>query len=161
MMVSPQHRILVQSPIAERMFGVSEVLAAAKHLTGIAGIELAGELRDVSYFHLLFDRHEVVFANGARMESLYLGPMAQAARPVMAIGEMSGILPSQICPCAVPLVRRLVSGPRARRLAYRHQKNAVPLQAPARAEEFGTDPVLARAFGIAPCVIREAPLVRR
>ena len=37
--VSQQHRVLVASAIAQRMFGAAEILVAAKHLTEIAGIE--------------------------------------------------------------------------------------------------------------------------
>ena len=40
LVVSPQHRILVRSAIAERMFGNPEVLVAAKHLLALEGISV-------------------------------------------------------------------------------------------------------------------------
>lgn len=34
---------------------------------------------EVIYFHLLFDRHEIIFANGAPTESFFPGPEAMDA----------------------------------------------------------------------------------
>ena len=39
LLVSPQHRVLVRSRIAQRMFGTDEVLVAAKQLLQIDGID--------------------------------------------------------------------------------------------------------------------------
>src|SRR5690606_11803499 len=53
--VSPQHRLLVRSAIAERMTGAPEVLIAAVHLLGHPGIErIAAET--IGYWHLMFAR---------------------------------------------------------------------------------------------------------
>ncbi len=70
--VSPQHRMLVSGPKAERLFGRWDVLVAAKHLTEWAGI-YAQEQAEITYFHLLFDSHEIVYAEGARSESFHPG----------------------------------------------------------------------------------------
>jgi len=67
--VSPQHRILVRSSIARRMFGCDEVLVAARQLLALDGIEVDESAGPVEYFHLLFDRHEIIFSNGAETES--------------------------------------------------------------------------------------------
>ncbi|MFK7835565.1 MAG: Hint domain-containing protein [Sulfitobacter sp.] len=77
MMVSPNHRMLVTSEIAEMMFGESEVLVAAKHLVSLDGVE-AAPVSKVSYIHLLFDRHEVVLADGAWSESFLPGQQAMS-----------------------------------------------------------------------------------
>ena len=72
MMVSPQHRMLLSNPRAELMFGEHEVLVAARHLAGLAGITqrlTAG----ISYIHLLFDQHEIIRADGAWSESFQPG----------------------------------------------------------------------------------------
>jgi len=71
LLVSPQHRMLVCSKIAKRMFGEEEVLVAAKHMVSIDGIDVATDLAEVEYFHMLFDQHEIVTANGALSESLF------------------------------------------------------------------------------------------
>lgn len=70
--VSPQHRMLIEGETALRMFGEPEVLAAAKHLTNWDGI-YREETDEITYFHLLFDTHEIVFAEGAASESFHPG----------------------------------------------------------------------------------------
>ncbi|WP_299605848.1 Hint domain-containing protein [uncultured Tateyamaria sp.] len=72
MLVSPQHRMLVKSDLAEMMFQEREVLIAAKHLTGLDGVDQV-ETGAVSYLHLMFDQHEVVLAEGAWSESFQPG----------------------------------------------------------------------------------------
>ncbi len=68
MLVSPQHRMLLTSDLAEVMFEEREVLVPAKHLTGLDGVD-AVTTTQVSYLHLMFDQHEVVLADGAWSES--------------------------------------------------------------------------------------------
>ncbi len=68
MMVSPQHRMLIEGPRAEMLFGEAEVLVAAAHLTRLPGIEPAFP-QGVTYVHILFDGHEIVCADGAWSES--------------------------------------------------------------------------------------------
>jgi len=72
MLVSPQHRMLVNSDLAEVMFHEREVLIAAKHLTGLDGVDQV-QTGAVSYLHLMFDQHEVVLADGAWSESFQPG----------------------------------------------------------------------------------------
>jgi hypothetical protein len=76
-MVSPQHRILIASRVAEWMFGSVEVLVAAKHLLATDGVEVAAEVRTVTDYLILFDHHEIVYADRVPTESLYLGAQAQ------------------------------------------------------------------------------------
>jgi len=124
LLVSPQHRILVGSRIAQRMFGAAEILVAAKQLLEIDGIEIAGDLPSVEYFHLLFDRHEVIFSNGAETESLYTGPEALKAVGAAALAEIYALFPQLESSdhVAVP-ARTFVPGRSARRLAQRHLRN--------------------------------------
>ncbi len=72
MKVSPQHRLLFAGPRAELLFGEHEVLVAAIHLVGQPGITRA-DAGAVSYIHLLFERHEIVLADGAWSESFQPG----------------------------------------------------------------------------------------
>ena len=70
--VSPQHRILVRGWQAELYYGCAEVLVPAKHL--VDGRRVIRERMDeVLYLHLLFDRHEIVFSEGAPSESFFPG----------------------------------------------------------------------------------------
>ncbi|PTQ66454.1 Hint domain-containing protein [Celeribacter persicus] len=71
LIVSPQHRMLLRGWHSEMLFGTSEVFSAAKHLVNGTTIrERSGGM--VSYYHLMFDRHEVIFAEGAATESFHV-----------------------------------------------------------------------------------------
>ena len=72
MLVSRQHRMLVCGPRAELLFGSDEVLVRAHHLTCLPGVS-AVEVPEVTYLHMMFDRHEVVVADGAWSESFQPG----------------------------------------------------------------------------------------
>ena len=71
--VSPQHRMLLSGWHAEVLFGEREVLATAKSLVNDHSI-LREEGDEVEYFHMLFDTHEIVYAEGAPSESFHPGP---------------------------------------------------------------------------------------
>ncbi len=72
LLVSPQHRMLINSERASLYFEEREVLAAAKHLTGLEGVDVV-ESSSVSYLHFMFDQHEVVLSNGSWTESFQPG----------------------------------------------------------------------------------------
>lgn len=72
MIVSPNHRMLLADPRAALYFGEHEVLAAAKHLVDGQHIQ-ALTARPVSYLHFMFDRHQIVLADGAWTESFQPG----------------------------------------------------------------------------------------
>lgn len=72
MMVSPQHRLLLTSQKSALYFEEREVLAAAKHLTHKAGVDVV-EASSVSYIHFMCDQHEVVLSNGSWTESFQPG----------------------------------------------------------------------------------------
>lgn len=126
--VSQQHRVLVSSRVAGRMFGAPEVLVAAKHLVGLPGIEMAPPEAGVEYWHLLFDRHEVVFSEGARTESLFTGPEALRAVTPEARAEILAIFPDIAARLPDP-ARPLIGGRQGRNLTRRHLKNDLPLVA--------------------------------
>lgn len=73
LLVSQNHRMLVAGPSAELLFGQAEVLVAAKHLVNDDSIRIVPQ-EHVEYVHFLFDRHQIVFAEGCPAESLYPGP---------------------------------------------------------------------------------------
>ncbi len=72
MMVSPNHRMLVANDRTQLYFNEPEVLVSAKHLVGSQGVHSV-EAISVTYLHFMFDRHEVVLANGAWTESFQPG----------------------------------------------------------------------------------------
>ncbi|MDF1855426.1 Hint domain-containing protein, partial [Pseudooceanicola sp.] len=72
MLVSPNHRVLVNNDKTALYFEEREVLVAAKHLTGLPGVDTVNALH-TTYIHFMFDRHEVVLSNGAWTESFQPG----------------------------------------------------------------------------------------
>ncbi|SIT91396.1 Hint domain-containing protein [Yoonia rosea] len=72
LVLSPQHRVMLSGWQAELLFGVPEVLVAAKHLVDDKKI-LRREGGTVTYFHMMFDQHEIVYADGAPCESFHPG----------------------------------------------------------------------------------------
>lgn len=123
LVVSPQHRILVRSRIAHRLFQDTEILVAAKHLVGLPGIQVTAPPEGVTYFHLLFDRHEIVMSNGAWSESLYTGPEALKSVSDAARREIMALFPDLAQGTAPAPARRLLTGREAQQLAERQLRN--------------------------------------
>ncbi|MEO0999609.1 MAG: Hint domain-containing protein [Pseudomonadota bacterium] len=73
LLVSQQHRMVLSGWRAEVMFGEPEVLAAAKHLVNGDTIFVDESVTEVQYFHILFDNHEIILAEGAPSESFHPG----------------------------------------------------------------------------------------
>lgn len=68
--VSPQHRMLIAGWRAELWFGEVEILVPAAALVNDRTIRRAPR-HGVTYCHLLFDRHEIIYAEGAPSESFH------------------------------------------------------------------------------------------
>jgi hypothetical protein len=137
LLVSPQHRILVRSRIAERMAGEHEVLVAAKHLLSLPGVEIDPNVTEVTYLHLVFDQHEIIFAQGAATESLYTGEQALKAISSEARQEILTLFPSLLTdPEAPQPARPLFAGKLGRKLAFRHVKNNKSLVAAPAEQRF-------------------------
>lgn len=100
LLVSPNHRMLVGGWRAELLFGVEEALVAAKALVDGGAIRFA-PCREVTYYHVLLDAHEVIYAEGAETESFYpgevgaetLGPAARAGIEKIFPGLLEGRRP--------------------------------------------------------------------
>ncbi len=127
LLVSRQHRMLVSSQIAQRMFGQTEALIAAVKMTEWPGIYVDNSVTDVEYFHILFDSHEVIFADGAPTESLFTGPEALKMFPAAMREEILTLFPELDCAttqvepaCIVP------NGKQQKTLISRHMKNNKP-----------------------------------
>lgn len=129
LLVSPQHRVLVASKAAERLFGVAEVLVPAVKLVGAPGISRAPGVKRTTYVHLFFGTHEVLLAEGALVESLLPEREALRALPPAARDSLRALAGTAVLP-ARPIVEeaRLV-----RELVKRHRKNLKPLCDPALA----------------------------
>ncbi len=109
--LSPQHRILVTGWRAELHFGEAEVLAPAVSFVNGTTVAVVSDAPTVTYFHLLFERHEIVNANGVASESLHTGEMAAAGLAGPAAEELRQIFPdipfrSQTTLTARPVAKR-------------------------------------------------------
>ncbi|MEL7211412.1 MAG: Hint domain-containing protein [Pseudomonadota bacterium] len=92
LMVSPQHRVLIRDSLADLLFGDAEVLVAAKDLVNDHSVRRI-EGGQVTYVHLLFDRHQVVFSEGLPTESFFPGPQTTKAFEAEIIEEICTIFP--------------------------------------------------------------------
>lgn len=124
--VSRQHRMLVSSPIAGRMFAKPEVLVAAIRLTRLPGISIEVNCKGVEYFHLVFDEHEVVFAEGAPSESFFPGPQALDALSDAGRAELEALFPELSSAEQLP-ARFIPDLTLQKRLIARHGKNGKPV----------------------------------
>lgn len=109
LVVSPQHCVL-------QMLDGDEVFVRARHLSEVRPMlgRMARGRPQVRYLHLLFERHQVLLAEGVQSESFWPGPQALAALDPRGRKEILSLLPG--------LAGKTVEaayGPRARRLVGR------------------------------------------
>lgn len=89
MVVSPQHGFVMKTDMGER-------LIRAKHAAELYGGQIARldkGCQQVTYIHIMFDRHEIVFAEGARTEAFYPGPQALKSVDRDAMAELLTLFP--------------------------------------------------------------------
>lgn len=129
LVVWPQHRLLVRSKVADRMFQSREVSIPAKKPVSVEGISLVEVGAPVTDFNLLFDRHQVVFANGLPAESLFLVPGTLRKLPEAAQRQVRDLFPERASGApALPAARRIVIRRRqVEQLLTRHRKHSRPL----------------------------------
>lgn len=89
--------------------------------------------RGVTYYHLLFDAHEIIYANGCEAESLFTGQEALKAVGEEGRNEIREIFPELMNADYRPRhARSIVDRKQADKLILRHVKNLVPLTYPYR-----------------------------
>ena len=71
LIVSPQHCVLLDDWRCELLFGEDEMLAPACALLNDHTITTEHDCDAVTYYHFMFDRHEIVYSNGAETESFH------------------------------------------------------------------------------------------
>jgi VCBS repeat-containing protein len=91
--VSPQHRILLDDWRSELLFGETRTLAPAKGLVNDRAIVVDRTCDEVEYFHLLFDRHEIILTEGLPTESFYPGSYALTELDRDAHDELCRLFP--------------------------------------------------------------------
>lgn len=120
LLVSPEHRMLVEGDVARALFNTSEVLVSAKDLINSGSITVDLAVREVTYIHLLLPRHQILWANGVETESFH---PANAA--LSALGEVDCLRLLARYPALEfephtygSFARRSLSSPEAAILAY-------------------------------------------
>lgn len=125
LLVSRQHRMLVRSKIAERMFSASEVLIPAIKLTEFPGIFVDKNAGEVQYYHVLCDNHEILFAEGAPTESMLAGDEVLKTLCPDAQEEIETLFPdANTMPSIASSARLIPSGNRQKKLIARHLKQS-------------------------------------
>ncbi len=93
LLLSPQHRLLITGWQAELLFAQEEVLVPAIALRNDASIQRDMATTGISYLHLLFDRHEIIFAEGTAVESLHAPWLTTAPLPPALRAELEALFP--------------------------------------------------------------------
>ncbi|KMW58357.1 hemolysin-type calcium binding protein [Candidatus Rhodobacter oscarellae] len=89
LLVSPLHGLLISNGLPG--WGA---FARAKHLAEAPGpVRVAHGKKRVTYIHLMFDAHQVIYANGAAAESFYPGEQALAMYPDAIVDELKDVVP--------------------------------------------------------------------
>lgn len=92
MLVSPQHRILLEGWKVQTHYGESEILAPARGLINNRSVMAADEAQ-VSYIHIGFETHQVITANGLPTESLDPAGLAKSTMADRAREELFDLFP--------------------------------------------------------------------
>ncbi len=92
LLLSSEHRILLKSPQIELLFGTDEAFAPLKAITNGNDIAQCQPRHDLSYYHVLFQNHEIVLAEGLWVESFFPGKMALASLPAKKQAQIRGLL---------------------------------------------------------------------
>ena len=127
LVLSPQHRVVIEGWQVEVLFGEAQALAPALYL--IDGKKITQRSGGkVEYFHLMFDRHEIIFSEGIPTESFHPGILAMNTLDRNARDEIFSIFPELEIngPTAFgKVVRPVLKRREAKLISFRHHGRAV------------------------------------
>lgn len=122
--LSPEHRIFVYQREDNLGVGRSEVLIKVRHLiNGNTVFQKDGGF--VDYFQLLFDEHQIIYAEGIATETLLVDPRTRGVLPEELSRELSGNRGGQIRPAHLDyeVQDTLVAGPDTAELLRRASRS--------------------------------------
>lgn len=124
LLISRQHRMVCNSPVTRRMFDAETAFVAAARLLDLPGVYVDDDIREVTYFHLVFEDHQVVLAEGALSESFLVCEKTITDLTPDSQAELFAIFPKlkRAKQYAKPAVT-LPSRKRQKQLIYRIAKN--------------------------------------
>ena len=106
--LSPQHRVMLSNWQTTLTTGESEVLVAVKHLINDRTIQGVSP-DNVTYFHLMFDQHQVIFAEGLAVESFHPGDYILSQSDEEVLAEILELFPElETDPHAYPTARLVI-----------------------------------------------------
>ena len=89
----PHHRVFLYRRGAQKLGETSEILVQAKHLIDEENV-WQREGGFVDYYALIFERHEIVYAEGIPVESLMVSAASLSLLPEDLRAEISNRLPN-------------------------------------------------------------------
>lgn len=117
--VSPQHRMMRSGWQVELMFGEAEVLVPAKALLNDHSVTVDYEAASAEYVHIMFDQHEIVYANGAEAESFHAGEVGLSTLTEESRSELVELFPELATP-------NVCQEETARTVLRRHEAGVLP-----------------------------------
>lgn len=121
LLLSRQHRVLIRSPIAHRMYGQHELFVSAHGLQKVPGCTSKGFMQPCTFHHLMLAEHAILMANGLPVESFLPGPEAIRALSVADRERLRACLERH--GRSHSLCRPQARGRKLERLLARHLKN--------------------------------------
>ena len=117
LIISPDHRLFIYQRTDEVGAGRSELLVKARHL--INGDTVV--VRDgghVDYFQLLFDSHQIIYAEGIAAESMLIDPRTKPVLPADLASALGDVIPghSDLPHAGLDVNERLLNRPDAAEL---------------------------------------------
>ncbi|MBO9410102.1 Hint domain-containing protein [Ruegeria sp. R8_2] len=130
--VSPQHRLMLRSKVAQRVLGDAEALVPAKKLTHLPDIDVQADCTEVQYFHFVLEEHSIVIAEHAYTESLYTGSEALKMLGPDALEELAFLFPELTVTQPTPARPLHSRGKLIEKMCLRLVQNQKPAVEPAR-----------------------------
>jgi hypothetical protein len=103
--LSPNHRLLLNDWRLELHFGLETALCAAKHLVDGKAVQSFMPTQGIEYFHIMLASHRTVTCEGLISETLYTGQNSLAAVSEESRAELLALFPDMFTENRPPLVR--------------------------------------------------------
>ena len=137
LLLSPMHRVLIRDPLVSLLTGAEEILCPAHLLANGESIQHETRCRDVTYHHLLFETHQVLFSSACQSESFFPGRIGlegfadQTREEVLSLFPDLRSLPESYGPTARQIAKRYEAALLCDALKPRHGLFEVLLRAAA------------------------------
>ncbi|AXC50021.1 hypothetical protein DRW48_10250 [Paracoccus suum] len=129
--VSQLHRVVVRGTLARQHFDSDEVLIAARFLIALDGVEIVQDVNRIEYVHFMFDRHEIITANGVQSESFCVSPLSRNQVGAAQLAELEAFFPELaeiVRSGRQDLVRPVARGPLAEKIIAKYRDAGATLQ---------------------------------